>query len=486
MREHLIDNVWTAGTGPALESIDPATGAVCWSGASAGPAEVDGAFAAARRAFAYWSGMALGDRIALCEAFAERVKAQREELARVISVETGKPMWESRTEVDAIAGKVAVSGQAYRERRAVTEIALGDARGCAYYKPIGVLAVFGPFNLPGHLPNGHVVPALLAGNTVVLKPSERAPSVAEKMVELWLAAGLPRGVMNLVQGARDTGERIVGHPQLDGVLFTGSYAAGRAINRALADEPGRIVALEMGGNNPLVVDRAADVRAAAYHAVVSAFITAGQRCTCARRLIVPEGAAGDAVVDAVVKMTTGLRVGACDDEPAPFMGPVIDEASAQRLLEAQDGFVERGGRVLVQMQRTERGGAWLRPGVIDVTDIGDRSDEEMFGPLLQVIRVKDFDAAIAEANDTRFGLAAGLLSDEAALFDHFFGRIRAGVVNWNRPTTGASGKLPFGGMGESGNHRPSGYFAVDYCADAVASIQKEKLAMPGEVLPGIG
>jgi len=479
-----IDGQWQEGRGGRFVSTNPATGEAVWEGQAADAQQVNEAVAAARAAAADWADTPVDHRIRLLEAFAAAVKADREAMAELISREVGKPFWESLTEVDAMAGKVPLSIQAFHERRQAVEKESGGAIAATRYKPHGVVAVFGPFNLPGHLPNGHIVPALLAGNTVVFKPSELTPMVGQRMVELWDKVGLPKGVVNLVQGAKETGAALAAHAGIDGILFTGSVAVGKALNRAAADHPDKILALEMGGNNPLVVWDVADVEAAAYQAVLSAFITSGQRCTCARRLIVPEGSKGEAFVGKLVEMSRGVRVGAYTDRPEPFMGPVVSEGAGAKVLGAYQELLRRGAKVLLAMKAVGRK-AMLTPGVVDVTGLGDRSDEEVFGPLLQVIRVPDFDAAIREANNTAYGLAAGLLSDSRELYETFFRRIRAGIVNWNRQTTGASGALPFGGVGLSGNHRPSGYWATDYCSYPVASLEARTLTMPQKLLPGV-
>src|SRR5205823_3306293 len=215
----------------------------------------------------------------------------------------------------------------------------------------------------------------------------------------------------------------------------------------------------------------------------SAFLTSGQRCSCARRLIVPAGREGDRFIQHLAAMTTKVRVGPWTMDPEPFMGPVISPGAAQRLLNAQEDLRQRGGVEVVPMMRVGNSPAMMSPGLMDVTAVPDREDAEHFGPFLQVIRVGDFDAAVREANHTAFGLAGGLLSDRRELWEAFYRRSRAGVVNWNRPTTGASGKLPFGGVGLSGNHRPSGYYAADYCSFPVASLEADRLAMPEKRLP---
>ena len=479
------DGQWEAGNGSAFRSVNPATGETVWEAPAVSRAQVDRAIASASAALPKWIDTTIERRIELLNAFAEQVKSRRAELAEAISLEIGKPRWESLTEVDAMINKVPVTIAAFNERRrpVVNESATGTT--ATRFKPHGVVAVFGPFNFPGHLPNGHIVPALLAGNTVVFKPSELAPLVAERTIECWAAAGLPAGVLNLVQGGREVGEALVAHPGIDGIFFTGSVAVGTAMRRALADHPEKILALEMGGNNPLIVHEASDLNAAAYHTIQSAYITAGQRCTAARRLIVPRGDAGDAFVEALTNAIGKIRIAPFTTEPEPFMGPVVNDASAERLLAGQARLISGGGRSLVAMRATGERRAMLSPGLIDVSEIKDRPDEEFFGPLLQLIRVDNFDAAIAEANRTKYGLSAGLLSDSRALYDRFYREIRAGVVNWNRPITGASGSLPFGGVGLSGNHRPSGYYAVDYCSYPVASMEGAKLELPAKLPPGI-
>jgi succinylglutamic semialdehyde dehydrogenase len=478
---------WETGAGTNFRSINPATGQVVWEGAAADHGQTDRAIEAARAAAPAWAERSIDQRISFLNAFAKQLKSHRDELAEAISLEIGKPKWESLTEVDAMVNKVPVSIRAFQERRQPMENKSGAGRAATRFKPHGVVGVFGPFNFPGHLPNGHIVPALLAGNTVVFKPSELAPLTAEKMVQFWEAAGLPQGVLNLVQGGREVGEALVAHPGLDGIFFTGSAGVGKAMRRALADHPEKILALEMGGNNPLIVHEASDTSAAVYHTIQSAFLTAGQRCTCARRLIVPIGFDGDVLIDALTRATRDIQVGPFTNDPEPFIGPVVNDAAAEKLLSAQARLLERGGKSLVEMRSLNGRPAMLSPGIIDVSGIADRAraDEELFGPLLQIIRVADFDAALVEANRTAYGLSAALFSDNRLLYEKFYRVIRAGVVNWNRPTTGASGTLPFGGIGLSGNHRPSGYYAADYCSYPVASMEAEKLELPAKLAPGI-
>lgn len=480
-----IDGRWLDGNGQMFVSLNPTGGGAVWEGCSAGSDQVDDAVAAARAASLEWADMGFSGREAIVKRYGELLDRDAESLAHTIADETGKPIWESRTEAGAMKGKIGISVKAYHDRTGVRENEVPGARAFVRHKPHGVVAVFGPYNLPGHLPNGHIVPALLAGNTVVFKPSELTPAVARQMVVLWEEAGLPAGVLNLLQGEKETGMALAQHPDIDGLFFTGSSRTGEQIHQQSGGCPGKILALEMGGNNPLIVDEVADQRAAVHDTIQSAYITAGQRCTCARRLYVPKGEAGDRFVDALAAAIGKIRVGRQHDDPQPFMGSLISGQAADAILAAQASLVALGGQVLTEVRKLEDGTGLLSPGLIDVTAIEDLPDEEYFGPLLQLIRHDSLDEAITLANRTRFGLSAGLLSDNRDKFDRFYRRIRAGIVNWNKQLTGASSAAPFGGIGASGNHRASAYYAADYCSYPVASLEADKVAMPVNLAPGL-
>ena len=467
-----INGTWQEGAGERFVSTNPATGEEIWAGNEATTEQVDAAVAAARGAFVTWSLKTLEQRLVIIRRYAELVNENKPELAALVSADAGKVMWDALGEATAMANKIEISLKAFEERTGSREAVNGAIRSKLSHRPHGVMAVFGPYNFPGHLPNGHIVPALIAGNTVVFKPSEQTPAVAEKMVRLWEESGLPAGVLNLVQGARDTGAALAASHGIDGLLFTGSANTGFAISKQLFDRPNVIQALEMGGNNPLIVHEVEDLQAAAVMTILSAFVSSGQRCTCARRLIVPNGEAGDAFVDALASAIDGIQVGAADADPEPFMGPVVSAAAADHVLRAQTSLEEAGGNVIRRVERLPAGDAFLSPGLIDVTAVHDRPDEEVFGPMLQLIRVDSFEAAVEEANNTKYGLASGLISDSRELYDYFFPRSRAGIVNWNQQLTGAASTAPFGGIGWSGNHRPSAYYAADYCAYAVASMEQ--------------
>ena len=476
-----IDGKWRAGEGPELVSTDPATGEVVWRGATATEGDVAKAVEAARRAFPDWADRPREARVAILRRYKEVLVERTAAFAEALSRETGKALWETKAELGSMAGKVDLSIKAYDERTGVTENAMPFGRAVLRHRAHGVMAVLGPFNFPGHLPNGHIVPALLAGDTVVFKPSEETPLAGQLMVEALEAAGVPAGVVNLVQGGREAGQALI-NQEIDGLLFTGSAAAGTFFRRHFADRPDVILALELGGNNPLVVWDADDAEAVAALVVQSAYITTGQRCSCARRLILPDDAFGRAVIEATVALADRLAIGPWNGAGEPFMGPLISARAASAARAVADTM--GGDRIRALGAAEGLGEAFVTPGLVDVTGV-DTPDEELFAPWLQVRRVGSFDEALKAANATRYGLSAGLISNEAGRWEQFLNRIRAGVVNWNRPTTGAAGSMPFGGLGASGNHRPSAYYAADYCAYPVASFEAEAVADTRKDIKGL-
>jgi succinylglutamic semialdehyde dehydrogenase len=448
--ELFIGGAWRAGAGERFASHDPATGDKVWEGRAADLDDVAEAMAAARLAFPSWSRRPREERVAVVRAFAKAIEKRADEIAGTISREMGKTLWDAKGEAQAMIGKVEISIRAQAERAGEREEKAAFGAMTLSHHAHGVLAVFGPFNFPGHLPNGHIVPALLAGNSVLFKPSEFTPGVGALMVEAWEEAGLPAGVINLLQGGRETGGAILDLTGLNGVLFTGSAHTGVLIHKKFAGRPD----------------------------VLPAFATSGQRCSCARRLIVPQGPEGDAIIAALAALTPRISVGPATQTPEPFLGPLVNAAAADRAVKFEQGLTALGAKPIVPLRRE---GALVHPGVIDVTGLTP-PDEELFGPILQVYRVTDFDHALDVANATRFGLAGGLISDDSALWARVKNEMRVGVLNWNRPTTGASSALPFGGPGLSGSLRPSAYYAADYVAYPVSTQLAEKatpIAAPG-------
>ena len=485
MTTHFYKQQWHDGQQAAFTSQNPATGEVIWSGNNASEQQVNEAIKSARTALSTWAFTTIEQRLEYLRRYQEILRNNVQKFTEAISLETGKPLWEAATEAGAMVGKIDLSITAYNERTGETVKDLNGVTSRVRHKPHGVLAVFGPYNFPGHLPNGHIVPALLAGNSIVYKPSELTPMVAQIMVELLVEAGFPDGVVNLVQGTKDTGIALANHSGIDGLLFTGSTQTGSLLHKQFAGNTGVVLALEMGGNNPLIVHEVNDLKAAIYNTIQSAYITAGQRCTCARRLIVVDDQQGQEFVRQLISATSAIKVGSAGAEPEPFMGPVISNAASEQLIAAQQKLIELGAKPLLPMQRVVADKPFVSPGILDVTSIENLPDEEYFGPLLQLVFVKNVDDAIAEANNTRFGLAAGILTDNDQIWEQFYRLSRAGIVNRNRPLTGASGSAPFGGIGASGNHNASAYYAADYSAYPVASLEDDQLALPEKLTIGI-
>lgn len=480
-----INGNWIDGHGNQWEKTDPVSQKLIWQGKEATAQDVELACHAARDAFPAWARTSLEQRIAVIEKFAQLLDQNKQFLAEVISQETSKPIWETLTEVQSMIAKVAISIRAYHQRTGESITEMADGAASLRHRPHGVLAVFGPYNFPGHLPNGHIVPALIAGNTLVFKPSELTPWTAEETVKLWQEAGLPKGVMNLVQGGRETGISLGKAEQLDGLLFTGSANTGSQLHKQLAGAPEKILALEMGGNNALIIEEIEHLDAVVNLAIQSAFISAGQRCTCARRILVKKGAAGDQFIKRFVEVAKNLIVGEWNAQPQPFMGGVISAHAAQQMLKAQQNLIEAGAKPLLEMTSLDPNSSLLSAGILDVTDVQHLPDEEYFGPLTTIYRYEDFDDALHIANSTRFGLSVGLVSPKRELFERLLIEARAGIVNWNKPLTGASSAAPFGGVGASGNHRASAFYAADYCAWPMASLENATLTLPEKPSPGM-
>jgi succinylglutamic semialdehyde dehydrogenase len=453
-----------------LISYEPATGAELWRGKSG---NVDREVSTAREGWPRWASASLSNRITVVRAFASRLRSEGEKLADLIARETGKPIWEARTEVENLIARVDISVKAYADRASQRHVdAIQGNRTALRHKPHGVLAVITPFNMPAEIPNAHIIPALIAGNCIVFKPSEKAPAVGQFLVGLYHKAGIPAEAIRILHGGAEMGRKLSEHPGIDGTLFTGSAQSGLELHRQFSKRPDRLLTLELGGNNPIVVWDTKDIHSAAVLVVQSAFLTAGQRCTAARRLIVKDELF-DPVIGEVKRLADRLVIGEPHGEPAPFMGPVIDNEAADRLTESFVTLMSHGGRPIKHMARPIKGRPFVTPGIMDVTSMIERPDIELFGPLLQCVRVADFEMAIDEANNTRFGLCAALIGGSPEQYNAFWANSRAGIVNWNAATNGGVGSAPMGGVGLSGNHRAGGYYAADHSAYPVISAEHE-------------
>ena len=465
-----IDGKFTLADAPdeEIRTLSPADQKDLVGVHPAAVSQVDRAVTAARAAYPAWRRLGQAKRRELLRRYQEVVRSHEEAIAQTIAREVGKPIWDARGEARALAGKVDLMlGEGARFTR---DEVLEDLPGAIRHRPHGVLSVIGPFNFPAHLPNGQIVPALLHGNTVVFKPSEKTPNAAVWLARCFDEAGFPPGVFNVVQGSAESAKALVSHDDIDGILFTGSVAVGRSIVAANADRPGRLIALELGGKNASVVLDDADVERAARQIAFAAYASAGQRCTATSRVYATPGIIG-ALQERLAEAARSVTVGYPLDERV-FMGPLIDAGSRERLLAAQERARAAGFRALVEGgPLTDIGGheGWyVRPSIhrapsADVVVEGYTHDE-LFGPDVALYEVADLEEACERANGTRYGLAAAVFTESEAHFEAAADRLRVGVLHWNQSSAGASGRLPFGGVGESGNHRPAGILAGTFCA----------------------
>jgi succinylglutamic semialdehyde dehydrogenase len=472
-----------SGTIERVESINPFSGEVLWAGKAADTETVDAAVAAARAAFPGWARLEFSERHTFLSRFVELVQEHSDALTRLIATEAGKPLWESKTEANSLVTKLGASVDAYKSRVSESDREVRGLRSRTRFRPHGVMAVLGPFNFPASMANSHIMPALLAGNTVVFKPSEQTPVIGLIVSRLWQKAGLPPGVMNCITGAKNTGEYLIAHKDIDGVLLVGSYGAGMSIRRMLVDSPQKIVALEMGGNSPLVIWDYDDLDAVVHIIIQSAFMSGGQRCSAARRLLIPKS--DTALIPRLTEVLRKLRIGDFNLKPEPYYGPLIRPAAANEVIRRTKELVSGGAELILEPIQQGPIRTVVTPGLIGVDNCSNDRDEEIFGPILKIRRYSNFEEAIAIANDTKFGLAAGIVCRTKERFDEFFHAVKAGIVNWNQQLTGATTLAPFGGVKHSGNFRPAGFLSADYCSYAIASFEVEKPKLPDPPVAGI-
>ena len=465
-----IQNQWSLGKGKLLKSMNPLTGEILWEGNFANATQLNAVMHAAHKSHDEWSAESIQTRIKIIRKFYALLEKNKLTMTKLISDETGKTHADAASEVAATLAKLNNSILAFKKRTGSQKNSIGTMEATLQHSSHGVMSVVGPFNFPLHLPNGHITPALIAGNTIVYKPSESTPMVAEYMMMLWDKAGLPAGVINMIHGGKDIVQGLCKHSLNKGLLFTGSYKVGKQINKIMADYPEKILALELGGNNPLVVWSTKKLNAAADIIFESAFISSGQRCTCARRLILPNNKNGKKIL---AKLKQKIQSLSYADPLDLYYGPLISPKATEGFLAFQDKLIHLGAKTILKARKVRGSFNLVTPSLINITGMTKSYDKENFGPMLQVFFADTFDEAVEEANNTKYGLAAGLISDNEKLFDGFVRRINAGVINFNSTTTGASGAFPFGGIGRSGNLRPAGFYAADYCAWPKASIIKK-------------
>lgn len=451
--------------------------------------DVDAACAAAKKAFPMWSALSLSERIGYMQKLATVFDAHKEEMASVISRETGKPLWETRTEASALSAKIKITIEESLDLVKDVRVpnALPSVEGVIRYKPKGVAIVLGPFNFPAHLPNGHFIPALLMGNTVIFKPSDKTPAVGQFMAELFQRAELPPGVFNMLQGKAEVGSRLVKHSDVNVVLFTGSYDVGLRIKRDTIDHYWKSLALEMGGKNAAIIWDDADIEKTVYENVVGSFLSAGQRCSCTSRMYVHEKIY-DEYIEKFKKLTQGLKVGHWSKDN--FMGTLIDDDAYQRFFRFQDIAEREGARPILMGKKVETDyeGYYVSPGIFEVPTVDPNSvyqKTEIFGPNVAVYKVKDLDETLDLVNQSSYGLSSAIFTKNKMNYDRAIAKLDVGLLNWNRTTNGSSSKLPFGGTKKSGNGQPSASFAVYYCSTPLASLEDATEFDKTKIMPGI-
>lgn len=451
--------------------------------------QVDIAIETAKNAYLPWARLSFEERKHYLLRLKEAFESAKNDMAEAISRDTGKPKWEALTEAAALSSKIDITlnyslGLVKEER---IPNALPEVEGVIRHKPRGVMAVIGPFNFPAHLPNGHIIPALVTGNTVVFKPSEQTPFVGQVYAQCFEKAEFPPGVFNMVQGDGETGRKIAIHEAVDGVLFTGSYEVGLKIKQETMNHYWKILALEMGGKNATVVWKDTDLDKAVYETLVGAYMTSGQRCACTSRVIVHDDIA-EKFTERFYQAAKKLTIGHWSENP--FMGPLINEAAVEKYVRFQEIANRENCESLMRGKQLDlkHKGYYVTPSIhlvkkFDPSSIYQKS--EIFAPNVAIYRSRDFDETLEIVNSTGFGLVMALFTKDKALYEKALLEARVGLLNWNRTTNGASSRLPFGGMGKSGNDRPSAHYAIQYCTVPVASLEDPTGFDAGKLLPGV-
>ena len=440
---------------------------------------VDEVVQSAKSSFVSWRRLGLSARADLLKKYQSVIRRREDELAEMIAREVGKPLWEAKSELTAMTNKVDITLSESMKFVADFEVAklMENTQGWCRFRPLGVLAVIGPFNFPAHLPNGHFVPALLTGNTVVFKPSEKTPGVGQLIAECFEEAGFPKGVFNLIQGEKEVGRRLCVHEGVDGVLFTGSYEVGTRIKQDTLQQHWKLLALEMGGKNASIVCEDANQEVALYEILTGAFLTAGQRCSATSRVLV-HNAILDRFVARFHERSKAFSIGHPLDNP--FMGPLIDQGSVDRYMKFL-GIASREGCEIVMrgkaLDLSPQGNyvtpsiCWAKDSSVEQSRKSIFQQTELFAPNVVILGFDAIEEAIAQANVTQFGLVTSVFTQSRAIYDKCWDGLEMGLINWNKSTVGASSRLPFGGLKKSGNHFPTALTSTLYCTVPVASLE---------------
>jgi succinylglutamic semialdehyde dehydrogenase len=450
---------------------------------------IDEACIAAKKAYPAWAQLTFDQRKSYLMRLKELFDGNVDQMGQLIARDTGKPLWDAMTEARNLGNKIDITLNHSIKLVAEEHIpnALPGVEGVIRHRSRGVMAVVGPFNFPAHLPNGHIIPALISGNTVVFKPSEQTPAVAQFMAELYDRAQFPPGVFNLVQGDGAAGGRLVANEHVDGILFTGSYEVGLKIKQETLTHYWKILALEMGGKNATIVWDDADLDKAVYESLIGAYMTSGQRCSGTSRIILHPKIA-EQFTERFYQAAKRLTIGHWGENT--FMGTLINAAAVEKYIRFQEIANREHCESLMRGKALDlkHKGFYVTPSIHLVNKFDPNSvyqKSEIFGPNVAIYQTDDFNHAMEIVNSTGYGLVMALFSKNKELYNEALFKARVGLLNWNRTTNGASSKLPFGGMGKSGNDRASAHFAIQYCTVPVGSLEDPTPFELAKALPGM-
>lgn len=439
---------------------------------------IEEAIVSAQKGYDMWRKLSAEERIGYLKKYQEVVRARKDDIAMALALEVGKPLWEAKTEAAALDSKVSVTiADSYdRIRQETIKDVMPKIDGHVVYKPLGPCFVIGPFNFPCHLANGQILSALLAGNSVIFKPSEKTIYSAQLMVECFHDAGFPAGVVNFINGTGTTAGQITGDKRIKGVFFTGSRGVGQRILDNTYRDISKLVALELGGKNSTILHHDTNIPHALPELLRACFLTTGQRCTSTSMILVHRKIEQE-FISQFKAVTERIRVGhPTKSSPEAFMGPLIDEAAEKMYFDFCNIGKAEGAEELVAPRKLDVGyeGYYVSPSVHYLAKpnvSGKFIQEEIFGPNCFFIPYDDIEDAIRIANSTEYGLAASVFTRDPSIYKLCLRDIESGLLNLNRSTVGATARLPFGGVKNSGNHKPAAVSMVDHCVHAVASLE---------------
>ena len=425
-----------------------------------------------------WRRTSIDERRNYLNRYKEILLTKKEDIAKAIALETGKPLWETLTEAAALISKVDVTLNHSLPRidNEHIEAIAADTNGHVYHKPLGPCLIIGPFNFPCHLANGQILSALIAGNSIIFKPSEKTAYSAQLMVECFVEAGFPNGVINLIQGGGQTAARLIKEKAVKGIFFTGSKEVGHKILEATHKDLSKLVALELGGKNCTILHEDANLAHAEAELIKSCFLTSGQRCTSTSIVAVHKNIL-PSFLERFHKLTKSLIVDhPIDFDNEPFMGPLIDQNSVDNYLTYMGMAKREGTEEIMRGKVLEKKfkGHYVSPS-IHLMEKAEQSSHfltsELFAPNAIFVPYDDFEEAVEIANITNYGLAFSIFSEQKSYYEKCLQEVESGIINWNRSTVGAHSRLPFGGIKNSGNYHPAAVTTIDACVYKMSSLE---------------